>query len=163
MGRRPPRSTLFPYTTLFRSVKNRSRSGPKKGQSGSAYLICCSLSEDGTALGSVWAVSIPEKPQTSKNHFGTDIESLRAREARAADDGIVNPRGGREFQVIFPSLVGHASACQRRLRAHLFLPTRVYDCRMTKRTGWGWVTLAGLLSATPGFAQTLNKDRKSVV
>src|ERR1019366_724716 len=83
------------------SVKNRSRSGPKKGQSGSAYLICCSLSGDGTAFGSAWAVNIPEKPQTSKNHFGTDIDSLRAREARAADDGIVNPRGGHEFHNIF--------------------------------------------------------------
>src|SRR2546425_12185360 len=27
MIRRPPRSTLFPYTTLFRSVKQRSRYG----------------------------------------------------------------------------------------------------------------------------------------
>src|SRR2546429_3626086 len=27
MIRRPPRSTLFPYTTLFRSVENHGRSG----------------------------------------------------------------------------------------------------------------------------------------
>ena len=32
---------------------------------------------------------------------------------------------------------------------------------MTKLTGWGWVTLAGLLSATPGFAQTLNNQSLS--
>src|SRR2546430_13639357 len=36
MIRRPPRSTLFPYTTLFRSPRNSSRVGsPCKGQS------CC--------------------------------------------------------------------------------------------------------------------------
>src|SRR2546422_10419656 len=31
MIRRPPRSTLFPYTTLFRSVQARSTSGPIGG------------------------------------------------------------------------------------------------------------------------------------
>src|SRR3712207_6852464 len=28
MIRRPPRSTLFPYTTLFRSLRGRGRGGP---------------------------------------------------------------------------------------------------------------------------------------
>src|SRR5206468_8010120 len=28
MIRRPPRSTLFPYTTLFRSSRNRTHAGP---------------------------------------------------------------------------------------------------------------------------------------
>jgi uncharacterized protein (TIGR03437 family) len=32
---------------------------------------------------------------------------------------------------------------------------------MTKLTGWGWVILAGLLSATPSFAQTLNNQSLS--
>src|SRR3712207_8390141 len=35
MIRRPPRSTLFPYTTLFRSI---ALSGPSGGVIGSAYL-----------------------------------------------------------------------------------------------------------------------------
>src|SRR2546427_5922437 len=30
MIRRPPRSTLFPYTTLFRSRKRRQRHGPRR-------------------------------------------------------------------------------------------------------------------------------------
>src|SRR5258708_19009440 len=30
MIRRPPRSTLFPYTTLFRSKRNRKRSHPRR-------------------------------------------------------------------------------------------------------------------------------------
>src|SRR5260370_17933803 len=29
MIRRPPRSTLFPYTTLFRSARRRSKAGPQ--------------------------------------------------------------------------------------------------------------------------------------
>src|SRR2546427_5573029 len=34
MIRRPPRSTLFPYTTLFRSPLPRSRSGPARPRRG---------------------------------------------------------------------------------------------------------------------------------
>src|ERR1035437_8755892 len=87
------------------SVKNRSRSGPKKGQSGSAYVICCSLSEGGTAFGSVWLISIPEKlkaamPLASKIHRGANMESLRAREACAVY-AIVNPHTRHEFQEIW--------------------------------------------------------------
>src|SRR2546430_5390037 len=36
MIRRPPRSTLFPYTTLFRSLSRRSASG--QSESGNPYL-----------------------------------------------------------------------------------------------------------------------------
>src|SRR5688572_31115858 len=39
MTRRPPRSTLFPYTTLFRSVQRapaRSRSGPTTSRTSSS-------------------------------------------------------------------------------------------------------------------------------
>src|SRR2546430_9894567 len=32
MIRRPPRSTLFPYTTLFRSLTQRERIGDKRGR-----------------------------------------------------------------------------------------------------------------------------------
>jgi hypothetical protein len=60
------------------SVKNRSRSGPKNGQSGSANLTCCSVSEGGTAFGSVWPISIPElraaMPLASKNHRGKNMD-----------------------------------------------------------------------------------------
>src|SRR3712207_8898479 len=34
MIRRPPRSTLFPYTTLFRSVVDHGRAGVEAGDSG---------------------------------------------------------------------------------------------------------------------------------
>src|SRR5688572_32655626 len=38
MIRRPPRSTLFPYTTLFRSVRCRSAIGPPPPRPASAPL-----------------------------------------------------------------------------------------------------------------------------
>src|SRR5437588_4427435 len=41
MIRRPPRSTLFPYTTLFRSTKT-SRSSPGGGNSLSSTSAICS-------------------------------------------------------------------------------------------------------------------------
>src|SRR3712207_7710592 len=34
MIRRPPRSTLFPYTTLFRSVRDVPRAGPRRHAAG---------------------------------------------------------------------------------------------------------------------------------
>src|SRR5439155_25063634 len=39
--RRPPRSTLFPYTTLFRSTRRRtSRSMSSRGSSGTRDTMC---------------------------------------------------------------------------------------------------------------------------
>src|SRR2546430_13248525 len=52
MIRRPPRSTLFPYTTLFRSRGARSRPGPQKPRRGSrppATRCGCPRSEEHTS------------------------------------------------------------------------------------------------------------------
>src|SRR5260370_38038353 len=43
MIRRPPRSTLFPYTTLFRSLFNRHRLGSLRGSDGLCFRRCCFL------------------------------------------------------------------------------------------------------------------------
>src|SRR6476661_9837476 len=45
MIRRPPRSTLFPYTTLFRSRARRPRPGPPRRRSGPG----CTRSEEHTS------------------------------------------------------------------------------------------------------------------
>src|SRR3989442_3763934 len=42
MIRRPPRSTLFPYTTLFRSLRSRSRSTASPARSPTARTPRCS-------------------------------------------------------------------------------------------------------------------------
>src|SRR2546426_8511206 len=54
MIRRPPRSTLFPYTTLFRSLLNRGRFGKSKGQDSSLLRearanVSCGRSEEHTS------------------------------------------------------------------------------------------------------------------
>src|SRR5438874_11717297 len=43
MIRRPPRSTLFPYTTLFRSTVNGWNSIRKAGQPGNGLLVRAAL------------------------------------------------------------------------------------------------------------------------
>src|SRR5258706_9346477 len=42
MIRRPPRSTLFPYTTLFRSHRSNRRTGPSATRSPSSADACSS-------------------------------------------------------------------------------------------------------------------------
>src|SRR2546422_7656666 len=53
MIRRPPRSTLFPYTTLFRSPRTRARELPagrlSLGQAWSAVAIAAARSEEHTS------------------------------------------------------------------------------------------------------------------
>src|SRR5258707_10750579 len=43
MIRRPPRSTLFPYTTLFRSPAASRRQDRRVGVSGSLRLVLCRM------------------------------------------------------------------------------------------------------------------------
>src|SRR5579884_4452323 len=51
MIRRPPRSTLFPYTTLFRSPSNfgRQPSGPRASLSNGRWRLCGPRSEEHTS------------------------------------------------------------------------------------------------------------------
>src|SRR5258708_16389950 len=44
MIRRPPRSTLFPYTTLFRSLLDREHGARHNGSSPSPTLLVCPMS-----------------------------------------------------------------------------------------------------------------------
>src|SRR5258708_24967230 len=56
MIRRPPRSTLFPYTTLFRSLAIRAALGASWGQIARALLLeSVTLGLFGGALGLVFA------------------------------------------------------------------------------------------------------------
>src|SRR3712207_6902979 len=59
MIRRPPRSTLFPYTTLFRSAARarprrrragaRAASGAQRVLTGGAFVLACPRSEEHTS------------------------------------------------------------------------------------------------------------------
>src|SRR2546430_11463976 len=57
MIRRPPRSTLFPYTTLFRSAHQQQGSGEGEQDAADApqksHELLCSLQETGGRLGGV--------------------------------------------------------------------------------------------------------------
>src|SRR5258705_8031161 len=47
MIRRPPRSTLFPYTTLFRSLRGEGQERERQQQCGDARAMCHVSSEGG--------------------------------------------------------------------------------------------------------------------
>src|SRR3989442_7417304 len=49
MIRRPPRSTLFPYTTLFRSEKKEDTSKNKCHTNESCFFFCLKRSEEHTS------------------------------------------------------------------------------------------------------------------
>src|SRR3712207_7154772 len=50
MIRRPPRSTLFPYTTLFRSVRVRGRAGSAEVAVGDGAPVAARAHQDGDRL-----------------------------------------------------------------------------------------------------------------
>src|SRR2546430_16166370 len=52
MIRRPPRSTLFPYTTLFRSQATRTRSSPDRTPHDAGCSVLLELSKDDLPFGS---------------------------------------------------------------------------------------------------------------
>src|SRR5438105_5273597 len=83
MSRRPPRSTLFPYTTLFRSLipcwcaaRWAATAAPPPGASGSASPsspYCCSRSEEHTSelqsrVDLVCRLLLEKKKKRTKQH-----------------------------------------------------------------------------------------------
>jgi hypothetical protein len=136
------------------SVKYRSRSGPKKGQSGSAVLNCCSESGVGTAPASVWPTSVPEKlkpaiPQATKIHRGANIESSERVKLRC----LCNSKPSH-----LPRVPEKFSSAVQGVAARLNRRTGVYDGIMAKLTGWSGVIFAGLLSSLSSDAQSLNNQ-----
>src|SRR2546430_10606550 len=80
MIRRPPRSTLFPYTTLFRSldvkvnggvVSLRLRNSGPNGTAGTAYIT---VQEDGSTASTVF---------TASTAVGSDRKSTRLKSSHS--------------------------------------------------------------------------------
>src|SRR2546426_6754789 len=63
MIRRPPRSTLFPYTTLFRSVAGVLDRAPRRGPGGSGRVRLCFPALVGS--GGSASISIPNTDRKS--------------------------------------------------------------------------------------------------
>src|SRR5258705_9834540 len=82
MIRRPPRSTLFPYTTLFRSAKDHRVSGGEKcprkwGQADTAgSLIMEALTSGGKRRWKVCMYCANLPPPRSEEHT-SELQSLR--------------------------------------------------------------------------------------
>src|SRR5437762_4720860 len=75
MGRRPPRSTLFPYTTLFRSCRQRlsssvTRSSPNS--SSSALHVSVTPSEKTSSTSPRWSVA---RPSSRSEEHTSELQS----------------------------------------------------------------------------------------
>src|SRR2546422_9092897 len=91
MIRRPPRSTLFPYTTLFRSPGVRQRGGrrlallrelrPRDGFRVRRYHVAV-IAGDGIGPEVVEAAIPVLERAAAKHHFGLDFERLPRSEER---------------------------------------------------------------------------------
>src|SRR5258705_8011816 len=69
MIRRPPRSTLFPYTTLFRSYSNEACASPAAG-------FDLTVAKAGTGSGTVVSTPVPDPVPRSEEHT-SELQSLR--------------------------------------------------------------------------------------
>src|SRR2546426_8965049 len=94
MIRRPPRSTLFPYTTLFRSVPRAAGRGAGHGHQGvvpghgprylRARLLPAVRSEEHTSelqspCNLVCRLLLEKKKKITKNHIDKDDKCIEAR------------------------------------------------------------------------------------
>src|SRR3712207_6943541 len=85
MIRRPPRSTLFPYTTLFRSVCGEHGGDPKSffffHQAGLDYVSCSSFRVPGARLAAAQAAfkhRSTERPPARAGRKSTRLNSSHA-------------------------------------------------------------------------------------
>src|SRR6266480_667509 len=74
MIRRPPRSTLFPYTTLFRSRSRCRRHGPADPRAVPGFTVQ-SDRVDGNARG-VAGPPLPRAPPRDLDHRGRDLRPI---------------------------------------------------------------------------------------
>src|ERR1039458_799008 len=98
MIRRPPRSTLFPYTTLFRSIRRQTRNCPNMFLLQSRFLRSRRSEEHTSELQSlrqlVCRLLLEKKTAcfrggclTGPNHYGTQLHGCRACRMSGAGTG----------------------------------------------------------------------------
>src|SRR5205085_8187650 len=84
MIRRPPRSTLFPYTTLFRSLAHRIRGGAQPGDPGADPVVRLVQDRKSTRLNSshsqisyaVFCLKKKKKRPTDRDEYSARTERL---------------------------------------------------------------------------------------
>src|SRR5256885_11433784 len=103
MIRRPPRSTLFPYTTLFRSGTDRSPM-TKRIESVNAFVVkFANVNGSGSASANelfakaILRMGVPVSP---RNIFPSNIQGLPTwYEVRVSESGWLGRRGGVDLMV----------------------------------------------------------------
>src|SRR3712207_8483333 len=78
MIRRPPRSTLFPYTTLFRSVEMTMRDDPVQQSQGDQFTrrdVCKGLAQ---ISGALLGAALPFKAHAEADRKSTRLNSSHA-------------------------------------------------------------------------------------
>src|SRR5436853_6030485 len=75
MIRRPPRSTLFPYTTLFRSVPKSVGDRMAAAQQGADVIVAPDIEHD--VLGPVIAPFFLQHPAVRSEEHTSELQSLR--------------------------------------------------------------------------------------
>src|SRR3989449_8677373 len=96
MIRRPPRSTLFPYTTLFRSSRRIGRSGsaPTPGNGGERSAASASATARSACGGHATAVTPP--PGTAAG-TGGGARAASQRDRKSVGEGKRGDLGGRRI------------------------------------------------------------------
>src|SRR5438552_13981226 len=86
MIRRPPRSTLFPYTTLFRSVRSRNN------QTRSALVLstACRWPLSASALGPLWRSEEHTSELQSPDHLVCRLLLEKKKRATKLSDAVLN-------------------------------------------------------------------------
>src|SRR3712207_9452471 len=105
MIRLPPRSTLFPYTTLFRSVLPLSETGVSRERFGTRHRAAVGITEQTDAI--VVVVS-EETGQISLAHNGRMVRNLDEGKLRKVLGIIYKPAGTDP-----PFQIGRASCRER--------------------------------------------------
>src|SRR5258707_12052881 len=79
MIRRPPRSTLFPYTTLFRSMRHDHANRPVLRRAAQGKLLCCKWRDGRDKM---LLIDIPARVERGqrKQHLVAAIAPLRSEE-----------------------------------------------------------------------------------
>src|SRR2546427_10641260 len=111
MIRRPPRSTLFPYTTLFRSTSTQRHAGLRR----QVFSFGTELRNLGPAFAQADADAMLERANAAIADFGggtrlgSSLGELRRLHARHRVSGLV----GRRTLVLIISEIGRASCRER--------------------------------------------------
>src|SRR2546430_12292546 len=91
MIRRPPRSTLFPYTTLFRSIKNLPRlPGPAQQELKVRSLLTVAFDQEGQASGRIFLIERSEEHTSELQSQSNVVCRLLLEKKKTAEQDVMH-------------------------------------------------------------------------